>query len=214
METQVQKYNEIRKLFSDSDKTILYSDKYDKEKAYFIGIVIFISKDINSKILRVIENLKEIAPNNLYISKDFLHITFQEIAFLPEKFDSSIFSDYINRISKAIEKIEPFKLQIKGINHFPNVIFAQVFSKDNKLYEFHKIMEKTFPEHKSKFEYVPHLTMAHFLEHPKKLFGAIKKFNNTNFREMIVNKIALVKCELPSKGEKFEIIKTFELAKK
>ena len=162
----------------------------------------------------IIEELKEIAPNNLYILKDFLHVTFKEIAFLPEKFDSSVYLDYISRINKAIKKIEPFKLQVTGINNFPNVIFAQVFSKDNKLFKFHKIMEKDFPENKSKFDYVPHVTMAQFLEKPQKLFGAIEKFNNTSFGEMIVDKIALVKCELPSKGEKFEIIKTFELAKK
>jgi 2'-5' RNA ligase len=214
METQVQKYEEIRKLFSNPEKAILYSDKYNKEKAFFIGIVIFTPPKINKKILGVIEKLKNYAPNNLFVQEDFLHVTFQEIAFLPEKFNESIYDDYIKRINLAIKKIEPFKLKIRGVNHFPNVLFAQVFSKDNKLYEYHKILEKTFPEHKSKFDYVPHVTMAQFLENPEKLFGAINNFNNTNLGEMLVNKIALVKCDLPSKGEKFEIIKIFELAKK
>ena len=212
METQVQKYEEIRKLFSNPEKAILYSDKYNKEKAYFMGIVIFTSNSINNKILGIIKKLEGRAPNNLYNSKDFLHITLREIAFLPENFDPSIYFNYIQKISSAIKKMEPFKIKIKGVNNFPANIFAQVFSEDNKLYRLRKIMEKTFPEHKSNFEYVPHITLAQYLEKPVKLFRAIENFNNIDFGEMTVNKIALVKCELPSKGEKFEIIKTFELA--
>lgn len=211
MDERIKKYEEIRKNFSNPEKAILYSDKYDSEKAFIIGIVIFPSKKINEKILGVIQELKKSAPNNLFVHGDFLHITFQGIAYLPEKFNTSIYDEYIKRINSAIKKIKPFKLKIKGINNFPNVLFAQVFSEDNKLYKYQQVLEKLFPEHISEFEYVPHITMAQFLEKPVRLFRAVNQLNNTFFGEMVADEIVLVKCALPSKGEKFEIIKTFKI---
>lgn len=211
MEDQIQRYEEIRKLFPGADKAVLHSDEYDKNRAFGIGIIIFMSSAINQGLLGIVKELREHDPHHLYVQENLFHVTLRQLSVLSEGSNTSIYDNYIRRINSAVKEIKPFEITIKGINNFPNAVFAQVFSSGNKLYHFHDILKKAFPKVESVLEFVPHVTIAKFRCKPERLLKAAARFENTNFGKQIVDKIALVKCRLPFRGDHYEVMKTFGL---
>ena len=114
-----------------------------------------------------------------------------------------------------METFPSFKLRINGLNHFPNVIFAQVFSPDNQIFKLHKKLCSALPNSLPIYEkdnYIPHIAIIpQFKSNPTKLFEEIKKYRNHSFGELTVKKIKLTKWKFPPCG-KYEEIYTFELA--
>ncbi|MBM3230427.1 2'-5' RNA ligase family protein [Candidatus Pacearchaeota archaeon] len=81
-----------------------------------------------------------------------------------------------------------FKVQVKGISKFPNIIFADVHSE--KLVKLHKSLFDILPSSQPQFEgenYVPHASMV-VLKNPSK--SDLK--NNQLFGEFEVKEIQLV----------------------
>ncbi len=211
MKQQIQQYNRIRELYSDAEKTVIESEKFDKEKAFGIGIVVFTSDEVNKSLLHTVELLKQEDPDQLYIQDDYFHITLQQISVLPAYFDNSIYDNHIDRVNSTISKIKPFTITYRGLNNFPNVIFAQVFSRDNNLYSFQKKLAEAIPGQDSQLAFIPHVSVVRFTRKPTRLLKVIPRFGNADFGDQTVDSIALVKCRLPFRGEHYEIMRTFNL---
>lgn len=211
MNKQAERFEEIRKRFSNPEKAIVNPGKIPGEEGYAIGLSIPIK---NKKLEGVIRKLKKISPEHRFPSKGELHITVAGIKILPIKFDSSIVEEYSLIARDILNDFTPLKIKIKGLNHFPNVIFAQVFSLDGKLFELHNKLFKTLPSISPEFSgenYIPHIAVVpQFKIIPEKLFKAIEKYKDEDFGEFVVDKIELAKWKYPPRGER-EIMETFSL---
>ena len=217
MNTQVQKFEKVWNDFNDPNKAVVNSNEILGNNGYSITLTVFVHGKINKELNKLINKLKKLSPEHRYSTSDELHITIKFIKYLPSKSDDLILQKYVQKVKAIIESFPHFKLEINGLNHFPNVIFAQVFSSDNQIFKLHRklcsVLPSSFPIYENE-NYTPHIAIVpQFKSNPSKLFDEIKRYRNHSFGELNINKIELTKWKFPPCG-KHEEIYTFELAKK
>lgn len=137
--------------------------------------------------------------------KGYFHCTVKALE-LSNILDKKHLDYLLAKSKKVLSKQKPFKVIIKGVGRFPNVLYAKVYSKELKKLHNNLCKEK-LPSNRPDFEgknYHPHASLL-FFEKP------LKKTNITkNFGEFIVSEIQLVIWDIPN-GHKPEIYHRFKL---
>jgi len=212
--SQTKVYADIWNEFNDLSK-IVFKKSYPKDEAFNVTCAFSISKEVSSNIKKISDELKSKFPGNYYLPKSLYHATICSITKLPKIFDHSLLNKWKEEISEVTENFPPFELEVRGINHFHNVLFAQFFSKDERLFDLNKALVEKL-NLKIKRNYAPHSTIAYFNSKPDLLFKEIgARYRDYFFGKMKVNSIELVQYDLHPLVEFYEpkVVKEFALKK-
>jgi len=178
----------------------------------------FIAIDIDSlsKIVEFENKIKQsgaivklVEPKNIHITLKFLGDTDEEQVDEIEEI-----------IKKAVEGIDPFKIQLKSTGVFPNqnyikVVWVGIYNGDqigiiaNKIDE--KLSEIGFK--KENREFSSHLTIARVKSaiNKEQLLQVIDKYKEFEFAEIKVDSIKLIKSELTQKGPIYTTLKEVKM---
>ena len=143
-------------------------------------------------------NVKVVEPENVHITLKFLGETKLEDVGKIEEI-----------IKKAVENIEPFKIQLKGTGVFPNENYIKIIWIGIQNGEKIGIIVNKIDNDLSKLGYKkenrsfsPHLTIGRLksAKNKNELLKIIENYKNTEFAEVKVDKVKLIKSELTPKG--------------
>ncbi len=207
-------YQRIWKRYNNPRRAVIktgkgFGDGYDFSITCNISIK---DDEVCTKIFKIIKNLNKNFPNNYVIPKSIYHISIPKIKDVKKDFGRKILSTYTKHLTEIAKKFPPFEIDVIGLNHFHNVIFAQTFS-NGILHKLDKEISKKLGVVEP-FAYVPHIATLYFGAKPDGLFKAVEEnYRDTNFGKFIVNYIELVKWDLHAPNGFYEhtYVKKFEL---
>ncbi|MBZ9571798.1 2'-5' RNA ligase family protein [Patescibacteria group bacterium] len=181
-----------------------------------LSLNFWISPPLKEKISEIAQLLREKFPNQDYVPQDMYHCTVKSCGLLRKQIQESVIPDVIKKTKEALVGFQPFEVELKGFSQFPNNIFVQVFSPDDKLFELHKRLNNAIPfSEYPEFEgnnYMPHVAVIYFYEEPTELFETIKKnYQEISFGKMLVSQINIIKGGLPPDGHRVDVLETFKL---
>ena len=219
--TKLLKFWENRKSFTPNTQNWKpYRGWAKQERKHLVFLVKIANKEIISKLEGIQENLSSF---NSYIRfpKNYYHITIKPWEFLnnSKKYSNDLSTQEVNEVIEKIDNnfknIKKFRVELKGINVFPDVIFVECHDEGNlaqlnkKLIKINKIKTswRDYPN------FIPHCAIGTFKN--DKIENLIKKLEN--FREFFIGNVEIDSFELViahwhnTKFPKFETIKKFKL---
>ncbi len=181
-------------------------------KRLFVAVPV--SEEAKEKIKPVLNGLSKIDVDLKLVSFSHLHFTLKFLGDVDEK--------NIPEIEKMLagiaEKTEAFDIFVNGVGVFPsieriNVVWIGV--EDSELASFMKTVGKEldFIRKNDPAEEVAHLTIARVKtgRNKEKLQEFVKKFENTEFGKMTVDRLILFESELRREGAIHKMVREFEL---
>jgi 2'-5' RNA ligase len=152
--------------------------------------------------------------------KVYFHISVKSGGFLvrTRKSDDEISRENVAKImsqaGKTLKDIKPFRVQLKRLNIFSDVVFVEVHD-NNAIKEIHKLLkERVDFLRSSKYEgdsFIPHLSICGFKNEKDfgKLLKILGKLRNTSFGTFEVDSLDLVVAHLNHKWPILETIHTY-----
>lgn len=217
IEEQILKYNSIRKLFTDPTKVAIKNRAKPLPQFNDISFSFWLTENLRNSILNnFIDKARKIEPDQDYVPAEMYHCTVKSCGLLGKQLNEDQISEIIKLAKEELKSFPKFRIQLKGVNNFPNAIFIQVFSDDEELYRLHNtlhsvILYSEYPEFEGE-NYTPHIASMYFFEQPQTLFKELDKYESTEFGEMVVESINLIKGGLSPDGHKMEVIESFNLS--
>lgn len=218
------RYREIwnsRYLLSPNIKNWKPFKGWSKEDRKHLVLLIKIKEENIVKNIEIIQD--KLSSYNSYIRfpKEYYHITLKPLGFLndlktyPDDYDKEEVNEIIKNMDKILSKEEKFKIKLKSLNLFEDVVFIQVDDK-NKLSSINKkilsipkinVLKRDYPN------FLPHCAIGMYKSKKiNSLIKEIEKFREFEFGEILVGSIQLVIAHWHNtKYPKFEIIKKFQL---
>ena len=157
----------------------------------FLASIVKVDSILWKKIQEIQADIERIDSRQEFFHPTYFHITLSEFGWKDQV-------DY-NKIKQKMEDIlldfSPFKLEIKGLNCFERIIYAQVFDENRvlrsiyyRMLEEFSFLEKRFPE------YIPHVSMIRInTEEAKDVIDQVEhKYREVNIGEMKVDNIQIV----------------------
>ena len=189
------KYSQIIRegLISPLDHNYIWLGKkvYDKTNPPFLASIVKVDSSLWKKIQQIQSDIKSIDSRQEIFHPTYLHITLSEFGWKDQV-------DY-NKIKQKIEDIvldfSTFNLEIKGLNCFERIIYAQVFDKKQVLRSIHYRMLEEFSFLEKRFpEYIPHISIVRInTEEAKDVIDQIEhKYREVNIGELVVDNIQIV----------------------
>ncbi len=189
------KYSRIIRegLISPMDKNYVWLGKKVNERTNppFLASIVKVDSSLWKKIQDIQADIERIDSRHEFFHPIYFHITLSEFGWKDQV-------DY-NKIKQKMEDIlldfSPFNLEIKGLNCFERIIYAQVFDKNrvlrsiyNRMLEEFSFLEKRFPE------YIPHISIARITsEEAKEVIDQVEqRYREVNIGEMSVDDIQIV----------------------
>jgi len=215
---QISKYNSIRKLFTDSSKVAIKNRDNPLPQFNDISFNFRLAENLRNAILdNFINQAKRIEPEQDYVPPELYHCTVKSCGLLGKQLNENQIPEIIERAREVFKNFPKFRIKLKGVNNFSNAIFIQVFSEDGELYRLHSTLNSAIPfSEYPEFEgenYTPHIATVYFFEQPQTLFKELGKCESTEFGEMVVESIDLIRGGLPPNGHKMEVIESFNLSR-
>lgn len=153
--------------------------------------------------------------------KEYFHVSVKGGGFLVRNRKSN---DEINRknvakimsqAGKTLEDVKPFRVRLKRLNIFSDVVFAEVH--DNTVKKMHKLLKERV-DFLGSFRYegdsfIPHLSICGFKNKKEfgKLLKILEKLRNTSFGVFEVGSLDLVVAHLNHKYPILETIHVYPL---
>lgn len=165
--------------------------------------------EFENKIKETGANIKLVEPKNIHITLKFLGDTNEEKIELIEEI-----------IKKETTKVDPFKIQLHGTGVFPNQNYMKVLwigiKNAERIGEIAEQIDRELSEigfQKEKRKFSAHLTIGRVrsAKNKDKLLHIIKKYEEVEFGEIIVNSIKLKKSDLTPKGPIYTTLKEIKL---
>ncbi len=189
------KYSRIIRegLISPLDENYVWLGKKVNERTNppFLASVVKVDSSLWKKFQEIQADIERIDSRQEFFHPIYFHITLSEFGWKDQV-------DY-NKIKQKMEDIvldfSPFKLEIKGLNCFERIIYAQVFDKNrvlqsiyHRMLEEFSFLEKRFPE------YIPHISIVRITsEEAKDVVDQIEhRYREVNIGEMSVDNIQIV----------------------
>jgi len=177
-------------LFDDS---VIYSGKklYDKNNPPFLASIVKVPHSLCENLQQIQAAFDRIDRRHTYFHHIYFHITLKEFGWE----DQVEIKEISEKMTRVANNFSPFELEIKGINCFERIIFAQVFDKNqvlesifNKIFEEFPHLEKYFPF------YIPHISLARIeTTEARNLIHVInEKYRNIEIGFMRVEDIQIV----------------------
>ena len=175
------------------DDGVIYSGRklYDRNNPPFIASIVNVSHSLWKNLQQIQAAFDRIDSRHTYFHPIYFHITLKEFGWE----DQVEIQDIIEKMTKIAGNFSPFDLEIRGINCFERIIFAQVFDTKqylesifNKIFEEYPHLEKYFPF------YIPHISLARIeTTEARNIIREInKKYKNVKIGSMRVDEIQIV----------------------
>jgi 2'-5' RNA ligase len=216
IEEQISKYNSIRKSFADPAKVFLKNRANPLPQFNDVSFNFWLTDNLRNAILNnFINQVKKIEPSQDYVTAEMYHCTVKSCGLLGKQLNENQISEIIEQAKEELKDFPKFRIKLRGVNNFPNTIFIQVFSENGELYRLHNTLNSIIPfSEYPEFEgenYTPHIATVYFFEQPETLFKELDKYKSTEFGEMVVESINLIKGGLSPDGHRMEVIERFDL---
>lgn len=173
-------------------------------------IAALIPEDTKKEIYNLISLLKDDNDGGKWERPEKLHITLKFLGNV----DNDRYKKLKDDLKANILDITLFKLSIEELSAFPNFkrprVIVLKIKESSYIKELQSRVEKVcvdngFSSEQRKF--IPHITIGRV----KSGFKHKKDSNNYRFDEFYVNKIAIVKSEIDSKGSNYKNLDVFDL---
>jgi 2'-5' RNA ligase len=174
------------------------------DSRFGITLLIRPNEAIKAEIQKLLDELKEIEPNQYYYPDSDIHITVMSIISCYKGFtlDKINIQKYIDIIQQSLVYLDKIKIEFRGVTASPSAIMIQGFPTDASLNnlrnELRENFKKTSLEQSIDSRYsiaTAHSTVMRFqekLENPEKLMEVTAKFRDYNFGEFTAKNIELV----------------------
>lgn len=198
-------------LYTTSSKSILtgkYSIdteiKNESDSRFGITLLIRPSDEIKANIQVLLNELKQVEPEQYYYPDSDIHITVMSIISCSENFNLSHISpnDYIQLICKSLVDVDKVTIQFKGITASSSAIMIQGFPTDETLNNLRNKLREDFKNSQlqqsidSRYRIsTAHATVMRFQEKlldPEKLIQTAEKYRDYDFGEFNVKSLELV----------------------
>ena len=189
------KYSRIIRegLISHLDDNYIWLGKkvHDRTNPPFLASIVKVDSNLWKNIQEIQANIERIDSRQEFFHPTYFHITLSEFGWKDQV-------DY-NKIKRKMEDIfldfSPFNLEIKGLNCFERIIYAQVFDKKQVLRSIYYRMLEEFPFLEKRFpEYIPHISIVRInTEEAKDVIDQVEhKYREVSIGEMLVDNIQIV----------------------
>ncbi|ABQ07704.1 2'-5' RNA ligase family protein [Flavobacterium johnsoniae] len=198
-------------LYTTSSKSILtgkYSIdteiKNESDSRFGITLLIRPSDEIKANIQVLLNELKQVEPEQYYYPDSDIHITVMSIISCSENFNLNHISpnDYIQLICKSLVDVDKVTIQFKGITASSSAIMIQGFPTDETLNNLRNKLREDFKNSQlqqsidSRYRIsTAHATVMRFQEKlldPEKLIQTAEKYRDYDFGEFNVKSLELV----------------------
>jgi 2'-5' RNA ligase len=174
----------------------------------------FIAVDIpaNKKIQEIEKEIKQTNPNIKLVETENIHITLKFLGDVQE----TLIDNIEQIITSAIQGVQPFSVKLQHTGVFPNVNYIKIIwigiydngilsTITSKLED--QLESLGFPKEQRGFS--PHLTIGRVktAEHKEKLLQIIRKYEQEEFGDLIIDRVLLKKSELTPKGPIYSNLK-------
>lgn len=211
---QLSKYDGLRKrILANSDCAVITSKQKIISAPPHISLNFPISHKLWPGIMRVVGELEKIDPSQGYLYPPAFHCTLKSCGILGKDISEEDIPAIISKISAALKDFKSFKVTLRGFNSFTTNTFVQVFSKDNKLFQLHSLLNSVVhsePELEGE-NYVPHVAVIYYYHRPAKLFSVLNKYSDSLIGNMRVDKINLIKGEPSLFVNRMEVIRSWQI---
>ena len=157
----------------------------------FLASVVKVDSSLWEKIQEIQVDIERIDSRHEFFHPIYFHITLSEFGWKDQV-------DY-NKVKQKMEDIlldfSPFNLEIKGLNCFERIIYAQVFDRNKVLQSIYYRMLEEFPFLEKRFPaYIPHISIVRITsEEAKDVIDRVEqKHREVNIGEMSVDNIQIV----------------------
>ncbi len=164
---------------------------HDRTNPPFLASIVKVDSSLWKKIQQIQSDIDRIDSRQEFFHPTYFHITLSEFGWKDQV-------DY-NKIKQKMEDVlldfSPFKLEIKGLNCFERIIYAQVFDKKQVLRSIYYRMLEEFPFLEKRFpEYMPHISIVKInSEEAKDVIDQVEhKYREVSIGEMSVDNIQIV----------------------
>ena len=178
----------------------------------FIDIPVPENEGINLLIanLKKFKEVKAVEPKKLHIC----------LRFLGESTDTDI--EKIKQKLDSLNGFGSFSFNLRGTGVFPNEDFMRVIwigvaegGGKQKLQELQELLEKNLEEigfQRENREFTAHLTAGRVRRKPPAVLkGLVDRYKDTDFGEVKVRQVRLMKSQLKPSGPKYTVLHTVEL---
>lgn len=178
-----------------------------------IFISIELPDKIKEKIAGAISSLKESGANVKWVEPKNLHVTLKFLGWVEDQKIDKV----IELTGRAAGETESFPAKFKGLETFAGrVVWVGVSKGGNELKRIADSLEETLSGagyRSEKREFTSHLTIGRIKDRKgvEKLKEKMEKIKDTEFGEMTVDRIAIIKSTLTPKGPIYELIKEVNL---
>lgn len=150
----------------------------------------------------------------------FLHITLQELGFITatpscaEEITPGRLDEFIAGATFALSGAIPFDIRLGGVNSFQDAAFLDVHDRGQCSRIHTRLRELAAIPTQPKYAYVPHCTVAHYLEERPApgLQEKLAKWRDRRFGSFTVHELEVVTMELGEPYPEFKTIFTLSLA--
>ncbi len=201
---QLDEYNQIWKRYGESSEAILNDipslRNSDTSPDYSLTFTLILPSEMQQKLFDLSEQIKASFPEHHYLPVNYYHISLSYLSTYNKDEDPILIRKKIEKYKEFLsEKVPTFSsisLKIKGLNHFGNCVFAQVWDKDGTLFALNEKIQKEF-QIQNKFPFVPHIAIIYYKKDPQKLFEFIdSKLRDVEISKGIISTASLLKWSL------------------
>lgn len=183
-------YEKVWRQYRDPKKAILkeahgFKGKYD----FSITCHIPIGGGVASKISAISRKLSGEFPGNYLVPRRYYHTTVFALGNFKKGFDRNRLHRYERVLQRVAENLTPFEIEVRGLNHFNNIVFAQVFS-NGALQGLNEEISRTLRA-KETLGYVPHISTLYFGSNPARLFKEMDSYRDFRFGSMVARRMEL-----------------------
>lgn len=194
-----------------------------EDTRYGVTLLARPSDEVKQNILKPLDKIKSVAPNQYYYPDSDLHLTVLSIiscyaGFTLDEIDPL---EYRDLISSAIDSVSPFRIQFKGLTASPSCILVQGFPENDQLNKLRNNLRNKFNQSKLQHSIdqryklqTAHMTVIRFKEPFKdspKFVRTISDLRDHHFGSCLIKHLELVGNDWYQQEDKVKLISTFEL---
>ncbi|MFB6208927.1 MAG: 2'-5' RNA ligase family protein [Candidatus Nanohaloarchaea archaeon] len=188
------------------------------ERTEFITILVEVKEEeLRQELRKAQEEIEEFECVDP-VPEDYFHITVKLGGFLVEdpgeedELGEDHLDEIVEEIRQIVEKHESFRLEVRNLNLFSNVVFAETYDIEGELESLHNEMCQIEKLMNEPYDFLPNVTLCHFGSEEEfgELVDRLEEIRKQEFGGFEVEEISLVRDDL-KEGKNFEVIESFKL---
>jgi 2'-5' RNA ligase len=194
------------------NKDLVYMGKkfFAESNSPLIVVIAPVSPNLWPEIQQIQAKFERIDSRQQSFHPIYFHITLIEFGWE----DQINLKDMTVKVKELLSEISPFKLEIRGLNCFEYMIYAQVFDEEQVLLRIYELMYNRFPLIPKRFPvFIPHISITEIkTNEAKSLIEKIEQqYRETDIGTMIVEEIQIVAARPYLTVGALEVIERFTL---